>query len=114
MRRLPSNTSSHKTTILTWTVSGIWLISAPVVAHFVWHEAPWILVLLFAGMTELIVLALWLLGSTLHDPVRRWELPPNPADAQRGWRGVLTRLRASAQALGQWLRQSLLRRPAKA
>lgn len=114
MHRLPSNISSHKTLVLTCAVSAIWLISAPVVAHFVWHEAPWILVLLFATMAELIVLALWLIGSTLHDPVRRWKLPPNPADAHRGWRGVLTRVRSTAHSAAQFLRQSLWRRPAKA
>lgn len=113
MRRLPSNTPSHTSMVLTCTVSAIWLIGAPVAAHFFWHEAPWILVLLFAGMAELIVLVLWLLGSTLHDPVKRWELPRNPADAHRGWRGALVRVRGAVQALGPWLRQRVLRRPAK-
>ena len=106
--------SSRTKAIAVGSISAIWLIGAPVAAHFVWHEAPWILVLVFAGMAELIVLTLWLVGSTLHDPVRRWELPPNPADAHRGWRGTLARMRAWAQALGPWLRQSLLRKPAKA
>ena len=41
-----------------------------------------------AAMAELLVLTAWLVGSTLHDPVKRWQLPPNPADAQRGWRGT--------------------------
>ena len=100
--------------VLSCAASTIWLIGAPVLGHYVWHEAPWILVLIFAGMAELIVLTLWLLGSTLHDPVRRWELPPNPADAHRGWRGAVARVRAWAQALGQWLRQNLLRKAVRA
>ena len=33
-----------------------------------------------AAMAELLVLTAWLVGSTLHDPVKRWELPPNPAE----------------------------------
>lgn len=100
--------------VLSCAASAIWLIGAPVLGHYVWHEAPWILVLIFAGMAELIVLALWLLGSTLHDPVRRWELPPNPADAHRGWRGAVARVRLAANEAGQLLRQKLLRKTVKA
>jgi hypothetical protein len=106
--------SANATTLVVGIGTVIWLIGAPVLGHVVWHEAPWILVMLFAGMAELIVLALWLVGSTLHDPVRRWELPPNPADAHRGWRGALARVRASVQEATQFLRQKLLRKAAKA
>ena len=102
---------ANATTLAVGIGSVIWLISAPVLGHYVWHEAPWILVLLFAGMAELILLALWLVGSTLHDPVRRWELPPNPADTQRGWRGAVARVRSSLQAPGQRLRHPWLRKP---
>lgn len=100
--------------ILVGVGSAIWLISATVLGRFVWHEVPWILVLLFAGMLELIVLTLGLVGSTLHDPVKRWDLPPNPADAHRGWRGALGSLRASASWAVQFLRQKPSRKPAKA
>ena len=93
--------------------SALWLIAAPVAAHFMWHGVPWIVVLLLAAMAELIVLTMLLLGSTLHDPVKRWELPPNPADAQRGWRGALARVRTVAVASGSALRQKLQRKPAK-
>lgn len=92
--------------VLGCAASAVWLIGAPVLGHYVWHEAPWILVLLFAGMAELILLALWLVGTTLHEPVRRWELPPNPADAHRGWRGALSQIRRWLQTLRhRWLRQ---------
>ena len=100
--------------VLTCVGSAVWLIGATVLGHVVWHEAPWILVLLFAGMAELIVLALWLVCSTLYEPVRRWELPPNPADARRSWRGALARVRASVQEAAQFLRQKLSRKAAKA
>ena len=94
--------------------SALWLIAAAVAGHFLWAGVPWIVVMLLAAMAELIVLTLLLLGSTLHDPVRRWDLPPNPADAQRGWRGRLAQVRGAAPALGGALRQKLQRRPAKA
>ena len=100
--------------LLVGVGSAVWLIGATVLGHVVWHEAPWILVLLFAGMAELIVLALWLVGSTLSEPVRRWELPPNPADAHRGWRGALARVRASVQEAAQFLRQKVSRKAVKA
>ncbi len=93
--------------------SALWLIAAPVAGHFLWAGVPWIVVMLLAAMAELIVLTLLLLGSTLHDPVKRWELPPNPADVPRGWRGALARARSVATATGHGLRQRLLRRPAK-
>ena len=67
-----------------------------------------------AAMAELLALTVWLLGSTLHDPVKRWELPPNPADTQRGWRGALANARQTAQGAGSFLREKVLRRPAKA
>lgn len=94
--------------------SALWLIASPVAAHFLWEGVPWIVVLLLAAMAELLVLTLLLLGSSLHDPVKRWELPPNPADAQRGWRGKLAQVRSTAAGAGSALRQKLLRRPAKA
>jgi len=93
--------------------SAIWLIAALVAGHFLWAGVPWIVVLLLAAMAELLVLTAWLLGSTFHDPVKRWDLPPNPADAQRGWRGVLARMRYTALAVGHLLRQKLTRRSAK-
>ena len=71
------------TKLLIGAGSAIWLIAALVAGHFLWAGVPWIVVLLLAAMAELIVLTLLLLGSTLHDPVKRWDLPPNPADAQR-------------------------------
>ncbi len=92
--------------------SALWLIAAPVAAHFMWHGVPWIVVLLLAAMAELIVLTLLLLASTLHDPIKRWELPPNPADAERGWRAKLARGRDAMQAAAAWVRSKLLRRPA--
>ncbi len=92
--------------------STVWLIGAPVAAHFLWVGVPWIVVLLLAAMAELIVLTLLLLASTLHDPIKRWELPPNPADAERGWRAKLARGRDAMQAAAAWVRSKLLRRPA--
>ena len=92
--------------------SAAWLIGAPVAGHFLWVGVPWIVVLLLAAMAELIVLTLLLLGSTLHDPVKRWKLPPNPAGAERGWRAVLARARQSTQAAVAWVRSKVLRRPA--
>lgn len=94
--------------------SAVWLIAAPVAAHYLWAGVPWIVVVLLAAMAELIVLTLLLMASTLHDPVKRWELPPNPADADRGWRARLGRLREAVRATGERLREKLLRRPAKA
>lgn len=94
--------------------SAVWLIAAPVAGHYLWVGVPWIVVLLLAAMAELIALTAWLLGSTLYDPVKRWDLPPNPADAQRGWRGALVRVRSAAQGAGERVRQKVLRRPAKA
>ena len=94
--------------------SAVWLIAAPLVAHFAWEGVPAVVVLVLAAMAELLVLTAWLVGSTLHDPVKRWELPPNPADAQRGWRGALGRVRSAAQGTGEFVRHKLLRRPAKA
>ena len=94
--------------------SAAWLIGAPVAAHFLWPVAPWVLVMLWAAMAELIVLTAWLLASTLHDPVKRWQLPPNPADAARGWRGIWGRVRGAIQGTNSFWRQKLLRRPAKA
>ena len=93
--------------------SVLWLIAAAVAGHFLWAGVPWIVVVLLAAMAELIVLTVLLLGSTLHDPVKRWKLPPNPAEAQNGWRGKLAQLRSMAAAAGSVLRQKLLRRPAK-
>ena len=83
------------------------------VAHFAWEGVPAVVVMALAAMAELLVLTAWLLGSTFHDPVKRWDLPPNPADAQRGWRGVLARMRYTALAVGHLLRQKLTRRSAK-
>jgi len=94
--------------------SVLWLIVAPVVAHFTWAGVPAVVVMALAAMAELLVLTAWLVGSTLHDPVKRWELPPNPADAQRGWRGAVGRVRSAAQGTGEFVRHKLLRRPAKA
>ena len=94
--------------------SAVWLIAAPVVAHYLWAGVPWIVVLLLAAMAELLVLTLLLMASTLHDPVKRWELPPNPADVPRGWRAALGRVRGAAQGAGELVRQKVLRRPAKA
>ncbi len=102
-----------KTPVLIGAGSAVWLIAAPVAGHFLWTGVPWIVVLLLAAMAELIVLTLLLLGSTLHDPVKRWDLPPNPARAQQGWRGRLARARHFAVAAGEFLRQKVLRRPAK-
>ena len=102
------------TQVLIGAASAVWLIATPVAAHFLWEGVPWIVVLLLAAMAELLVLTLLLLGSSLHDPVKRWELPPNPADAQRGWRGKLSQVRSTAAGAGSALRQKLLRRPAKA
>ena len=102
------------TKVLIGAASAVWLIAAPVAGHFLWPGVPAIMVLLLAAMLELMVLTLWLLGSTFHDPAKRWDLPPNPADAQRGWRGHLARARQAAQAAGQWVRHKVLRRPAKA
>ena len=93
--------------------SALWLIAATVAGHFLWAGVPWIVVVLLAAMAELIVLTVLLLGSTLHDPIKRWELPPNPAEAQNGWRGKLAQLRSMAAAAGGVVRQKLLRRPAK-
>ena len=94
--------------------SAVWLIAAPLVAHFAWEGVPAVVVLVLAAMAELLVLTAWLVGSTLHDPVKRWQLPPNPADAQRGWRGALGRVRSAAHGAGDFVRHKLLRRPAKA
>lgn len=94
--------------------SAVWLIAAPLVAHFAWEGVPALVVLVLAAMAELLVLTAWLVGSTLHDPVKRWRLPPNPADAQRGWRGALGRVRGAAQGAGAFMRHKVLRRPAKA
>ena len=99
--------------ILIGAASAVWLIAAPVAGHFLWAGVPWIVVLLLAAMAELLVLTAWLLGSTFHDPVKRWDLPPNPADAQRGWRGALARTRYTALAIGHLLRQKLMRRSVK-
>ena len=90
--------------------STLWLIAAPVAGHFLWPGVPWIVVVLLAAMAELIVLTLLLLGSTLHDPVKRWDLPPNPADAQRGWRGKLAQTRTTAARMTSALVQKLLHR----
>ena len=102
------------TKLLIGAGSAIWLIAALVAGHFLWAGVPWIVVLLLAGMAELLVLTAWLVGSTLHDPVKRWELPPNPADVPRGWRAALGRVRGAAQGAGELVRQKVLRRPAKA
>ena len=93
--------------------SVLWLIVAPVVAHFAWEGVPAVVVMALAAMAELLVLTAWLVGSTLHDPVKRWELPPNPAGAEQGWRGQLARVRSAAAMAGGALRQKLLRRSAK-
>jgi hypothetical protein len=106
-------TTLPDTKLLIGAGSAIWLIAALVAGHFLWAGVPWIVVLLLAAMAELLVLTAWLLGSTFHDPVKRWDLPPNPADAQRGWRGVLARMRYTALAMGHLLRQKLTRRSAK-
>ena len=91
----------------------LWLIVAPVVAHFAWEGVPAVVVMARAAMAELLVLTAWLVGSTLHDPVKRWELPPNPAAAQAGWRGQLARVQQLGGALGQAVLHKLRRRPAK-
>jgi membrane protein YdbS with pleckstrin-like domain len=93
--------------------SGLWLIAAAVAGHFAWEGVPWIVVVLLAAMAELLALTVWLIGSTFNDPVKRWDLPPNPADAQKGWRGKLAVVRSTAGGMGRGLRQKLLRRPAK-
>jgi hypothetical protein len=99
--------------LLIGVASTVWLIAAAVAGHFVWQGVPWIVVLLLAAMAELIVLTAWLLGSVFHEPAQRWDLPPNPADAQKGWRGTWLRSRAAAAAVGDAVRQKVLRRPAK-
>ena len=100
--------------VRTAAASVAWLVLAPLVAHFAWEGVPAVVVMALAAMAELLVLTAWLVGSTLHDPVKRWELPPNPADAQRGWRGAVGRVRSAAQGTGEFVRHKLLRRPAKA
>ncbi len=90
--------------------SVLWLIAAAVAGHFLWAGVPWIVVMLLAAMAELIVLILLLLGSTLHDPVKRWELPPNPALTHRGWRGKLAQLRSRVGVAALALWQKLPRR----
>ena len=102
------------TKVLIGAGSTVWLIAAAVAGHFLWAEVPWIVVLLLAAMVELIVLTVLLIGSTLHDPVRRWDLPPNPATAQRGWRGAVSRVRSAAEQVAEQVRHKVLRRPAKA
>ena len=106
------------TTVRIGIASAVWLIGAPVAGHFLWHEAPWIMVLLFALMAELLLLTVWLVGSVFHEPAKRWELPANPADAHKGWRGALHAARGRVGDLTQnttrFVRQKLLRRPAKA
>lgn len=105
--------SLHTTLVRVGIASALWLVAAPVAGHFLWTGVPWVVVMLLAAMAELIVLTLLLLGSTLHDPVKRWELPPNPADVQRGWRGALARTRGAATEMAQGLRHKLWRRSAK-
>ena len=108
--------SSHtprKTELLIGAASAFWLLGATVTGHFLWQGVPWIVVLLLAAMAELLVLTVWLMASTLHDPIKRWDLPPNPADAQQGWRSVLSRSGMAAQGAVARLRQKVLRRPAK-
>ncbi|MEN9888957.1 MAG: hypothetical protein RL559_994 [Pseudomonadota bacterium] len=105
---LPQNLS-----VQVGVASAVWLIAATVASHFWWAGVPWGVALLLAAMAELIVLTLLLLGSTLHDPVKRWELPPNPAMAQTGWRGQLARVQQLGSALGQAVLHKLRRRPAK-
>ena len=107
-------TTQKETLVRVGAASAIWLIAAPVAAHYLWAGVPWIVVLLLAAMAELIVLTLLLMASTLHDPVKRWELPPNPTNAERGWRAALGRVRAATQGAGERVRQKVLRRPAKA
>jgi hypothetical protein len=108
-----SDSSSPKQVTRIGIASAIWLTAAPVLAHFTWDGAPWYMVVLLAAMAELLALTVWLIGSTFNDPVKRWDLPPNPADAQKGWRGKLAVVRSTAGGVGQGLRQKLLRRPAK-
>jgi hypothetical protein len=111
----PQNSPEERARLIrVGMASALWLIAAPVAGHFLWKGIPWIVVLLLAAMVELLVLTLWLLAGTLHDPVKRWELPPNPADAQRGWRGALANARQTAQGAGSFLRDKVLRRAAKA
>jgi hypothetical protein len=111
----PQNSPEERARLIRVGVaSAVWLVAAPVAGHFLWEGIPWIMVLLLAAMAELLALTVWLLGSTLHDPVKRWELPPNPADTQRGWRGALANARQTAQGAGSFLREKVLRRPAKA
>ena len=101
------------TQVLIGAASAVWLIATPVAAHFLWEGVPWIVVVLLAAMAELLALTAWLLGSAFYDPAKRWDLPPNPADAQRGWRGGLARARSAAQGAGDFVRQKVLRKPAK-
>ncbi len=100
--------------VLLGAASAAWLIAAPVLGHLYWREAPWVLVLLFAALAECALLALWLVASIWHDPVRRWDLPPNPADQPRGWRARLARLASIGNRPRRWLAQWRLRRPSKA
>ena len=77
--------------------AGVLLVAASVTGHFLWPEIGWFFSLLFALMVELMVLTVLLITSTMHDPVRRWDLPPNPVNARRGWRGALSQARESLQ-----------------
>jgi len=104
----------HDTRILIGAGSAVWLIATSVAGHYLWSGVPWIVVLLLAAMAELIVLTAWLLFSTFRNPVSRWDLPPNPATAQRGWQGAVVRLRSASQQFAGRVRQKVLRRAAKA
>lgn len=79
------------------------LVLAPLAGHFLWPDIGWFFALLFALLTGLMVCTVWLVASTFHDPVRRWNLPPAPAE--RGWRGGLARLGSGFGALAHKLRR---------
>lgn len=75
--------------------AGLLLVAAAVTGHFLWPEIGWFFSLLFALMVELMVMTVLLIASTMHDPVRRWDLPPNPVAARRSWRAALAQARES-------------------
>lgn len=104
---------SHRKAVALGVLSAVWLIGAPVLGHFYWREALWVLVLLFAALAELALLSLLLAASTLHDPNRRWDLPPNPAEPPRGWRALVARLGQAVRQVRQFPSQLLMRRPGK-
>jgi len=94
--------------------AGVLLVASPVAGHFLWPEIGWFFSLLFALMVLLMVLTVLLIASTMHDPVRRWDLPPSPATQQRGWRAALARVRDGLAGFLAGLRGRLPRRKSAA